>query len=94
MDAPQMGNPLIQLFPIFVIFLIFYFMILRPQQDKQKQLKNMIANLKKNDQIVTSGGIHGTVINVKEHTIIMRIDDNVKVEIDKEAITTITKTAA
>ena len=91
MGTEQMGNPLIQFFPALVIFLIFYFILFKPQQDKQKQLKNMIANLKKNDQVVTAAGIHGTIVNLKETTVILRIDDNAKMEVDKEAIASVTK---
>ena len=90
MGPEQAGNPLIQLFPFAAIFLIFYFIVLRPQQDKQKQLKNMVANLKRNDRVVTVAGIHGTVLNIKDTTIIVRIDDNAKMEVDKEAIASVT----
>jgi len=86
------ANPLIQFIPFFLVFFIFYFIVIRPQKAKQEQFKKMLSDLKKNDQVVTSGGIHGTIINVKETTVIVRIDDNVKVEIDKEAVATIKKT--
>lgn len=74
-----------QFIPFIVIFFIFYLLLIRPEKNKQRQRKEQIANLKKNDQIVTAGGIHGTVVNVKENTLLIRIDDNVKMEIDKEA---------
>ena len=77
------------LFPYIIIMLIFYFLVMKPQKDKQKQHKAMIDNLKKNDEIITTGGIHATVVNVKEATVIVRIDDNVKMEINKDAIATI-----
>ena len=89
MPNQPVGNPLIQLIPFFLIFFIFYILLIKPQRDKQEQLKKMITNLKKNDQVITTGGIHGTVINVKEATVILRVDDNVKIEVDKEAITSV-----
>ncbi|MBI5872765.1 MAG: preprotein translocase subunit YajC [Candidatus Omnitrophica bacterium] len=85
MANPQIGL-LGNLFPLALIFLIFYFILIRPQQKQQKDFKKMVENLKKNDQIVTIGGVHGTVINVKEKTLIVRIDENTRVEIDKSAV--------
>ena len=84
-QAPQV-NPLINLFPLILIFVIFYFLLIRPQKTKDKVHSKMLANLNKNDEIVTSSGIHGTIVNVKDKTVILRIDDNVKMEIEKNAI--------
>ncbi|MFH1360134.1 MAG: preprotein translocase subunit YajC [Candidatus Omnitrophota bacterium] len=89
MTPEQSFNPVLLQFAL--IFLIFYFLIFKPQKDKQKQHKEMINNLKKNDEIVTAGGLHGTIANVKDTSVIVRIDDNVKVEIDKEAISALKK---
>ncbi len=79
------------LFPYVVIIGIFYFLVFRPQKQKQNEMKATLAAVKKNDQIVTNSGIHGTVVNVKEKTIIVRIDDNARMEIDKEAIASVQK---
>ncbi len=84
--APAQPNPLISLLPLVFIFLIFYFLIIRPQQQRQREHGKMITELKKNDEVVTQGGIHGTVVNVKENTLILRLDENVRVEVDKFAI--------
>ena len=89
MPPATQGNPLMQFFPLIVLFLFFYFIILRPEKNKQKEHKQKIANLKKNDQVVTAGGVHATIVNVKESTVVVRIDDNVKVEVDKEAVSTV-----
>lgn len=70
---------------------IFYFMIIRPQSQKQKQQQTLISSVKTGDKVVTSGGIHGLVSNVKETTVIVKIADNVKIEIDKTSITSVTK---
>lgn len=71
------------------IGLIFYFLIIRPQRQQQKKLKQMLENLKKNDEIVTASGIHGTVAIVKEKTVVVRVDEGCRIEFDKEAIATV-----
>jgi len=79
-------NAIASLMPIIFIFGIFYFLLIRPQQKKQKEHEKMVQELKKNEEVVTNGGIHGTVVNVKDTTLILRIDENVKIEIDKKTI--------
>ena len=64
-QAPAV-NPLLNLFPIVAIFVIFYFLLIRPQKQKEREHQKMLSNLNKNDEIVTSSGIHGTIVNVKE----------------------------
>ena len=85
---PQTAQPnvIASLMPIIFIFGIFYFLLIRPQQKKQKEHEKMMTALKKNDEVVTNGGIHGTVINVKDSTLTVRIDENVKVEVNRNAI--------
>ncbi|OGX29696.1 MAG: preprotein translocase subunit YajC, partial [Omnitrophica WOR_2 bacterium RIFCSPHIGHO2_01_FULL_52_10] len=73
-----------------LIFLVFWFLVIKPQKDKQKEHADMLKNIKKNDEVVTASGIHGTVVLVKDKTVVVRVDDNVKIEFDKEAITRIT----
>lgn len=91
MPAEQSVNPLVQLplIPYILIFLIFWFLVIKPQKDKQKEHAATLKNLKKNDEVVTAGGIHGTVVLVKDKTAVVRVDDNVKIEFDKEFITKI-----
>lgn len=74
------------LIPIILIYIIFYFVLIRPQKKEQKEHKVMIENLKKNDEIVTTGGIHGTIVNIKDKTFMLRVDDNVKIEINKNVV--------
>ena len=74
--------------------MVFYFLVFRPQKKEQQEKKNMRDTLKKNVQVVTIGGVHGTVVLVKEKTVMLRVDDNVKMEFDKEAISTSHKKAA
>lgn len=73
--------------PMIIIFLIFYFMLIRPQQRKEKERRQLIDNTKSGDRVMFSGGILGTVTNVKEHTFIVKIADNVKIEIARGAVT-------
>jgi preprotein translocase subunit YajC len=84
---PEAQNPgLMSFLPLIIIFVIFYFLLIRPQRQQQKRHKEMISGLQKNDQVVTLGGVHGVIINVKENTFVLRVDDNVKMEIDKSAV--------
>jgi len=81
-----------QFFPLILIFVIFYFLLIRPQKTKEKEHQKMLSSLSKNDEVVTSSGIHGTIINVKDKSVILRIDDNVKIEIEKNCIAYVKKT--
>ena len=91
MPQAQAANPILNLVPLVLIFVIFYFMLIRPQKTKEKEHHKMLNNLSKNDEVVTSGGIHGTIVNVKDKTVVLRIDENVKLEIDKNCIAYIKK---
>jgi len=84
-------NFLVQMAPIFFIGVIFYFLLIRPQQKQRKEHQALIAAVKSGDKVVTSSGIHGMIANVKEQTVILKIADNVKIEIDKAAITIVEK---
>lgn len=80
--------------PIFmlpVIFLIFYFIVIKPQKKQEKERKKMLEGITKNQDVVTTGGIHGTIVNVKEKTVILRVDDNAKMEVDRASIAYIKK---
>jgi preprotein translocase subunit YajC len=88
---PQAGNPMLQLVPLILIFVIFYFMLIRPQKQREKEHQKMLANLSKNDEVVTSSGIHGTIVNVKDKTVILRVDENVKIELEKNSIALVKK---
>ena len=68
------------------ICVIFYFFMVRPQNKKRKELQNMRDTLKKGDSVVTIGGIHGKVAEVKDSTIVLSIDQNVKIKVDKSAV--------
>ncbi|NQS99975.1 MAG: preprotein translocase subunit YajC [Candidatus Omnitrophica bacterium] len=74
------------LFPIFLIFIIFYVLLIRPQQKQQKQHQAMVSKLQKNDEVVTTGGIHGTIVNLDEQTVTLRVDDNTRIKFQRNVI--------
>ncbi len=87
------GNPMMQFLPLLIImFAIMYFLIIRPQKTKEKKRLELISNVRKQDRIVTTGGVHGVVTTVKENEVLIRVDDakDVKLKIDKSAITSVT----
>lgn len=73
---------------LFVIgmFAILYFLMIRPQQQRHKKHQEMIKNLRMNDRVVTIGGIHGTIVKIKDTSCILRVSDNVRIELLKNAI--------
>ena len=79
--------------PLIFIFIIMYFVMIRPQKKRQEQQQKLIGNLKTGDRVVTNAGIHGLISNVKETTVLVKVADNVKIEIDKSAITNVLKEA-
>jgi preprotein translocase subunit YajC len=92
-DAAAAANPTAGMMTTLImfgsIFLVFYFLIIRPQSKKQKEMRKMIEALKKGDKIVTIGGIHGIVSTVKERTVIVKVDDDVKLEFSKSAVASV-----
>jgi preprotein translocase subunit YajC len=80
------GNPLGAFVPLILMFAIFYFLLIRPQQKKAKQHKEMIGNLKIGDRIVTNGGIYGTIVRMKDTTIILEIAEKVQVEMLRNTV--------
>ena len=71
------------------IFLIFYFMIIRPQQKRSKEREKMLSNIQKGDKIVTSGGLHGTIAGLDEKTVLLQVGDNVKLKFERSAISSV-----
>ena len=72
--------------PFIAIIAIFYFLIIRPQNKKQKDTQKMLSALKKGDRIVTIGGVHGTIQSVRDQSVIVKVDENVKLEFSRSAI--------
>jgi preprotein translocase subunit YajC len=69
-----------------ILFAIFYFLLIRPQQKKQKEIKNMIANLAHGDTVITSGGIHGKVVGLTDTLVTLEIADKVKIKVSRNFI--------
>ena len=79
-------NPLVQLMPLLLMFAVMYFLLIRPQMKQQKDQAGMQAKLKKNDEVVTTGGIHGTIVNVKDSVVTLRVEENTRVDVDRVSI--------
>ncbi|MEJ8545700.1 preprotein translocase subunit YajC [Brevibacillus borstelensis] len=75
-----------QFLPIIIMFVIFYFLLIRPQQKRQKQRNAMLSSIKKGDKVVTIGGVHGTIQDLSDDTVTLRIAHNVHVTFDRGAI--------
>lgn len=84
--AGAQGNPLIGLLPFVLIFVVFYFLLIRPQSKRQKEHKQMVANLSKGDEVVTSGGLLGRITELEENFVVVEVADGVRVKIQRTAI--------
>lgn len=80
------ANPIVQMVPYLLMFVIFYFVLLAPMRKQQKKQKEMLATLKKGARVVTSGGIHGTVAQVEDQIVWLKVGDTTKIKIDRSAI--------
>jgi len=86
------GGSLISTLIMFgAIFAIFYFMIIRPQQKRAKEREKLLSNIEKGDKIVTSGGVHATIVGIEEKTVLIEIAPNVKVKVERSAIGSVIK---
>jgi preprotein translocase subunit YajC len=90
--GPGGAGSFLNLLPFwFFIIVIMYFLMIRPQRKRQQEQQRLISALKTGDKIVTNAGIHGLIANVKETTVMLKIADNVKIEVEKSAITNVVK---
>jgi preprotein translocase subunit YajC len=89
--APSAASGIGTFVPFIFIFVIMYFVLLRPQMRRQKEQQRLVSSLKTGDRVVTSAGIHGLISNVKETTVIVKVADNVKIEMEKSAVTNVLK---
>ena len=87
--ARPQGSMLTAMIPFILVFVIFYFLLIRPQRTKQKRHQEMVEQLKSGDKVITSGGIHGTVMGIQKDRIELKIAANVKVDIAKNSIAVI-----
>ena len=79
-------NPLVTLLPLVLVFVVFYFFMIRPQMKKQKEMNNYRSALKKGDKVITTGGLYGRVLEVKDNYIMMDAGGDVRLKIDKNAL--------
>jgi preprotein translocase subunit YajC len=85
--APSAMDQTLHMFAILAITVgIFYFMIIRPQQRKQKETQAMLASIRKGDRVLTTGGIYGTVIGVKEDVVVLKVADEIKMEFSRQSV--------
>lgn len=89
MAQPAQGaqsNPIMTFLPLILIIVVFYFFMIRPQMKKQKEVSAFRNSLAKGDKVVTTGGIYGKILELKDNTVLLQVDDNVKIRVDKAAI--------
>jgi len=92
---PNQTGQMMQMVVTFAILgIMFYFLLIRPQQKQRKELENLLKNVKTGDKVLMNSGIFGIVTNVKEKTLMVKIADNVKVEVVKTAITSVVQKSA
>jgi len=79
-------SPLVQFLPLVLVFAVFYFLLIRPQQQKAKAHREMVNNLKRNDEVVTAGGLYGRVVELNEKIVTLEVAPNVRVRVDRPRI--------
>ena len=89
--APGIGGPgqIMSFLPLVLIFVIFYFLLIRPQQKKAKQHQEMLGRLKKNDEVMTSGGIFGKVVALADNVVTLEVAPNVRIRVNRPQISTV-----
>jgi len=80
------SNALITFLPLLLVFVVFYFFMIRPQMKKQKEMTNYRNSLKKGDKVVTTGGIYGRIYEVKDNFVMLEVGGDLKLKVDKSAL--------
>jgi preprotein translocase subunit YajC len=88
---PGAGGGIAGFLPLIFIFVIFYFLLIRPQQKRMKEHQKTLDNLQKGDQVITSGGIHGTVANIRGAEVDIKVAEDIRMVFSKDAISTVKK---
>jgi preprotein translocase subunit YajC len=93
--APAAGNgqqqdPIMAFLPLILIAVIFYFLIFRPQKKRQKERETLVSKMEKGDKVITSSGIHGTVAQIEDGTILVQVSDTTKIRFEKSSVSTVT----
>ncbi|XID93631.1 preprotein translocase subunit YajC [Paenibacillaceae bacterium WGS1546] len=89
-ETPGGGGIWMTLLPFVLMFAIFYFLLIRPQQKKQKQRGAMLNALKKGDKVVTIGGLHGTITEITDDTVVLKVNDVTKLTFDRSSVNNVT----
>jgi preprotein translocase subunit YajC len=84
--ASGQSNPLVTFLPLILVFVVFYFFMIRPQMKKQKEMNNYRSSLKRGDKVITTGGIYGKIYEVKDHYVTMDVGGDIKLKVDKSAL--------
>ncbi len=88
-DAAPQGGGLMSFLPLIIIFVIFYFLLIRPQMKRAKEHRQLVASLEKGDEIVTNGGLLGRITNVGDTFVTVELADNVSVKIQRHAVSSV-----
>jgi preprotein translocase subunit YajC len=88
-EAGGTGSMISTFLPFILIIGIFYFLIIRPQNKKQKDTQKMLSAIKKGDKVVTIGGVHGVIQNVRDSSVVVKVDENTKIEFSRSAIASV-----
>ncbi len=91
--SPAQQSPLVGLAPVALIFVVFYFLLIRPQKKQQQEHAKMLGELKKNDEVITSGGMYGTIVNMQDDIVTLRVDENTRIKVQKSSISKMKKKA-
>lgn len=86
LQAAAEQNPIMSFLPIILIFVVFYFFMIRPQMKRQKELRNFRDSLQKGDKVVTTGGIYGKITEVADYYVMLEVAHNVNIKVDKAAV--------
>ncbi len=81
------------IWPFILMFAVFYFLLIRPQQKKQKARTSMLSQVKKGDKVTTIGGLHGTIVEMTDDTVVLRVNDTTKMTFERSAINGVTTSA-
>lgn len=85
---------MLNILPFILMFAVFYFLLIRPQQRKSKQRNSMLSAIKKGDKIVTIGGMHGTILELTDDIVVLRVNDSTRITFDRSAISTVVSSSA
>ncbi|HPR60468.1 MAG TPA: preprotein translocase subunit YajC [Prolixibacteraceae bacterium] len=85
-EGAESGNPLGMFLPLIAILVIFWFFMIRPQAKRQKELRKFRESLQKGDKVITTGGIYGKISSLKDTVVVIQVDENTKLTVDKNSI--------